>query len=172
MVARTKWSQRRFALGFPAEAGPELIERLRGTPARVRDRTEHLSSATLTAVPGNGGWSIQEHIGHLLDLEILFMGRLDDFDNGRRVLRPADMSNRATVEARHNERRLDDILRAFRQARLVLVARLDAMDATALARTAHHPRLDTPMRVVDMIYFQAEHDDYHLASITELLGKT
>jgi uncharacterized damage-inducible protein DinB len=171
MVARIKWSQRRFALGLPAESGPELVERLRGTPARVRDRTERLSPAVLTAVPASGGWSIQEHVGHLLDLEPLFMGRLDDFDDGRRVLRPADMSNRATVEARHNERRLDDILRAFRQARLALVARLDAMDATALARTAHHPRLDMPMRVVDMIYFQAEHDDYHLASITELLGQ-
>jgi uncharacterized damage-inducible protein DinB len=171
MVARIKWSQRRFALGLPAESGPELIERLRGTPARVRDRTERLSPAVLTAGPSCGGWSIQEHVGHLLDLEPLFMGRLDDFDAGRRVLRPADMSNRATVEARHNEQRLDDILRAFRQARLTLVARLDAMDATALARTAHHPRLDMPMRVVDLIYFQAEHDDYHLASITELLGK-
>jgi uncharacterized damage-inducible protein DinB len=171
MVARIKWSQRRFALGLPAESGPELIERLRGTPARVRDRTERLSPAALTAVPASGGWSIQEHVGHLLDLEPLFIGRLDDFDDGRRVLRPADMSNRATVEARHNERRLDDILRAFRQARLALVARLDAMDATALARTAYHPRLDMPMRVVDLIYFQAEHDDYHLASITELLGK-
>jgi uncharacterized damage-inducible protein DinB len=171
MVARIKWSQRRFALGLPAESGPELIERLRGTPARVRDRTERLSPAALTAVPASGGWSIQEHVGHLLDLEPLFMGRLDDFDDGRRVLRPADMSNRATVEARHNQRRLDDILLAFRQARLTLVTRLDAMDATALARTAHHPRLDMPMRVVDLIYFQAEHDDYHLASITELLGQ-
>jgi uncharacterized damage-inducible protein DinB len=172
MVTRIKWSQRRFALGLPAESGPELIERLRGTPARVRDRTEGLSPAALIAVPRSGGWSIQEQVGHLLDLEPLFMGRLDDFDAGRRVLRPADMSNRATVQARHNERRLDDILRAFRHARLALVARLDAMDATALTRTAHHPRLDMPMRVVDLIYFEAEHDDYHLASITELLGKT
>jgi uncharacterized damage-inducible protein DinB len=172
MVARIKWSQRRFALGLPAESAPELIERLRGTPARVQDRTERLPTATLTAVPASGGWSIQEHVGHLLDLETLFMGRLDDFDDGRRVLRPADMSNRATIEARHNERRLDDVLQAFRHARLALVARLEAMDATALARSAHHPRLDMPMRVVDMIYFQAEHDDYHLASITELLGKT
>lgn len=171
MVTRVKWSQRRFALGLPVESAPELIERLRGTPARVRDRTATLSADTLTAPSARAGWSIQEHVGHLLDLEALFIGRLDDFDEGRRVLRPADMSNRATVEAHHNERALEDILRNFRHARLALVARLDAMDSTALTRTAHHPRLDAPMRVVDMIYFQAEHDDYHLASITELLRR-
>lgn len=169
MLARVKWSQRRFAFGLAAESAPELIERLRGTPARVRERTTELPTRTLTVTPAGGGWSIQEHVGHLLDLEPLFMGRLDDFAEGRRVLRPADMSNRATFESRHNDEQLENILRAFGQARGALVARLDAMDGPALARTAHHPRLDTPMRVVDMIYFQAEHDDYHLASITELL---
>jgi hypothetical protein len=31
-----------------------------------------------------------------------------------------------------------------------------------------HPRLGTPMRLVDMMFFVAEHDDHHLATITEL----
>jgi hypothetical protein len=26
-----------------------------------------------------------------------------------------------------------------------------------------------PMRLVDMVFFQAEHDDYHLARISELM---
>jgi hypothetical protein len=42
------------------------------------------------------------------------------------------------------------------------------MDETAAARTAHHPRLDRPMRVMDLAVFVAEHDDHHLARITEL----
>jgi hypothetical protein len=29
-----------------------------------------------------------------------------------------------------------------------------------------------PMRAVDMLFFQAEHDDYHLARITELIRAT
>ena len=37
-----------------------------------------------------------------------------------------------------------------------------------LARTALHLRLNIPMRLVDMILFQAEHDDYHLARSGEL----
>ena len=31
-----------------------------------------------------------------------------------------------------------------------------------------HPRLERPMRLIDMMFFHAEHDDYHLARISEL----
>ena len=31
------------------------------------------------------------------------------------------------------------------------------------------PRLRTPMRLIDLGFFVAEHDDHHLARITELL---
>jgi uncharacterized damage-inducible protein DinB len=36
------------------------------------------------------------------------------------------------------------------------------------SRSALHPRLGMPMRLVDLMLFVAEHDDHHLASITEL----
>ena len=31
-----------------------------------------------------------------------------------------------------------------------------------------HPRLGTPMRLIDLAFFVAEHDDHHLAQITHL----
>jgi hypothetical protein len=37
---------------------------------------------------------------------------------------------------------------------------------------ALHPRLAVQMRLVDMVCFHAEHDDYHLASIAEILRNT
>lgn len=37
------------------------------------------------------------------------------------------------------------------------------------AITAIHPRLHVTMRLVDMLLFQAEHDDYHLTRISELI---
>jgi hypothetical protein len=39
------------------------------------------------------------------------------------------------------------------------------------ARAIPHPRLKTPMRLVDHLYFVAEHDDHHLARIRELLSE-
>jgi hypothetical protein len=44
-------------------------------------------------------------------------------------------------------------------------------DETFIQRTALHPRLNVPMRVLDWAYFIAEHDDHHLAQITVLLYK-
>jgi hypothetical protein len=32
-----------------------------------------------------------------------------------------------------------------------------------------HPRLKQPMRLVDHLYFVAEHDDHHLARIWEMI---
>ena len=52
-----------------------------------------------------------------------------------------------------------------------LVRRLEQLDADRFGQTAIHPRLEQPMRIVDLIYFMAEHDDYHLARITELASR-
>jgi hypothetical protein len=42
-------------------------------------------------------------------------------------------------------------------------------DSSILVRTAVHPRLGAPMRLIDHALFVADHDDHHLAAITELL---
>jgi hypothetical protein len=167
-MARIQWTDRKFDFNFPAELYPELIERLRGTPPRVEDRVKVLPAGTLTRRDGDR-WSIQENIGHLLDLEELFNGRLDDFDRSLPALRAADMTNRKTQEASHNERTIESVLAGFRGARSKMIDRLEGSDAAYFSRTALHPRLNKPMRVVDMLYFQAEHDDFHLTRITELL---
>lgn len=167
-MARIKWTDRKFEFNFPAELYPELIERLRGTPARAEDRTRNLPASILTRRDGEQ-WSIQENIGHLLDLEELFGGRLDDFDRGLPTLRAADMSNQKTHRARHNDLPAGKILEAFRHQREKMLGRLESSPPDYFARIAHHPRLNKPMRVADMLYFNAEHDDYHLARISELI---
>lgn len=161
------WFDRRFALGMPLDALPDVLERLRGTPLRLEERTSGVPAARLTERT-DGGWSIQEHAGHLADLELLWLGRLDDFAQGLSTLREADLENRATWEADHNARPLTEVLAKFRSRRGQLVARVSAMTEEELATTAAHPRLDQPMTVTDLCFFVAEHDDHHLAAITAL----
>jgi len=167
-MARIPWFERKFDFNFPAGVYPEMIERLRGTPARLEDRVKSLPAAILTQREGDH-WSIQENAGHLLDLEELFSARLDDFERKLHTLTAADLTNQKTHNARHNEQRIHDILLAFRGARTDFVERLDNYGDLFFDRIAIHPRLGKPMRVVDLLLFQAEHDDYHLARITELL---
>jgi uncharacterized damage-inducible protein DinB len=116
-----------------------------------------------------GKWSAQEHAGHLLDLEPLWMARVGDFLTDRDTLAAADLDNRKTHEANHNAQELSDILAGFRAARLRLVERLGTFEPDVFARTRLHPRLKQPMRLVDHLYFVAEHDDHHLARISELI---
>ena len=163
-----KWGDHKFQFTFPVEIYPEMIERLRGTPARLEDRLRSLDPELLTRRDGER-WSMQENAGHLLDLETLFSTRLNEYLAGAANLHAADMSNRKTYEAEHNRLPLEDILTSFRRERTGLVQRLDELPSDTFARVAHHPRLNVPMRLVDMLFFQAEHDDYHLARISELI---
>ena len=63
MTQRIKWTDRRFNFDFPAALYPEMIERLRGAPARI---DEYLSPATpeILITQDEGRWSIQENAGH------------------------------------------------------------------------------------------------------------
>jgi hypothetical protein len=167
MRERVKWSERRFDFNYPAGLYPEMIERLRGAPARME---EHCSSLPVTVLTfrDEGRWSMQENAGHLLDLESLVQQRIDEYLADTIVLHAADMSNRKTYEANYNEVPVESILQSFRRERGVTVDKLENLDSEAFARVALHPRLNVNMRLVDMLFFQAEHDDYHLTRMSEL----
>jgi uncharacterized damage-inducible protein DinB len=128
-----------------------------------------VSPALLTARP-EGKWSAQEHAGHLLDLEPLWIARVDNFVGECDYLTAADLTNRRTHEANHNARPLSEILGEFRTARTGLVDLLRHLDPSKFSHTMLHPRLKQPMRLVDHLSFVAEHDDHHLARIWEMIG--
>ncbi len=169
MRTRTPWLERRFDTDTPPEMFANLLERLRGTPARVEDRLSGVEPSRLTVRPSRG-WSVLENVGHLLQVEELWSARLDDFQARRPALTPARFESGRVEEAKFNEQRAADLLSAFRGARARLVGRLEGLDDEVLEIVARHPRLDRPMRLVDLMAFIAEHDDHHLAAITYLLG--
>jgi uncharacterized damage-inducible protein DinB len=165
-----RWVDRKFTFDTPVELFPVVVERLRGTPARLEERARTITPAHLTRRDGDH-WSIQEHAGHLLDMDELHAARLDDFRARLAVLRAADMANRKTYDADHNAKPIDGILREFRRERLAFVEQLDAWPEADLGFAALHPRLKQPMRVIDTALFVAEHDDHHLALMTHLARK-
>ena len=163
------WFDRKFEFAFPVELFPNLVVRLRGTPARIEEIMHNRSRRSLTQKP-NGKWSAQEHAGHLLDLEPLWAARVEDYVAGSAQLSVADLSNRKTDEANHNARDLEEILAGFRKARTALASRAAEIDLALHSRVIPHPRLKQPMRFVDHLYFVVEHDDHHLAKIWELVS--
>ena len=168
MTDMMKWFERKFSLDLPVWMFPSLLERLRGTPARVEDLTHDLSQEVLFVRAGESSWSIQENVGHLLDLEPLWAGRVDDILAGKERMTPADLTNRKTYEANHNATSIKGIVTSFREARTAFVHRLEDLDDASIEKSAMHPRLEQPMRILDLISFVVEHDDHHLARISSL----
>jgi uncharacterized damage-inducible protein DinB len=164
------WFERKFEFTFPIELHPNLCSRLRGAAARLEETLPGRRQEILIRRP-EGKWSAQEHAGHLLDLEPLWLARVNDYVAASEQLTVADLQNRKTDEANHNASPLDRILSEFRAAREKLLKRVEEVDASLFARAIPHPRLKTPMRLVDHLYFVAEHDDHHLARIWELINR-
>ncbi len=163
------WFERKFEFSFPVELHPNVCARLRGTPARLEEALRGRSHEVLIR-KAKGKWSAQEHAGHLLDLEALWLARVEDYVAGSEQLTVADLRNRKTDEADHNAHPLEQILTEFRSARERLLKSVEELDASLFGRAIPHPRLKTPMRLVDHLYFVAEHDDHHLARIWELVN--
>lgn len=169
MIHRLPWFERRFAFDLPVSAAAGIIERLRGTPARVRHRLGDLPHDVLIHRPTKDHWSIQENAGHLDDLEAVWMTRINDLAIGRNTLTPLDADNRRTFDARHNEHPFSDIMVRFVEARAELVGQLEGADEADWMRSAMSSQIQKPMRLLDLAFYIAEHDDHHLATITELL---
>lgn len=169
MIHRQPWFERRFAFDLPVSAGPGIIERLRGTPARMRHRLGSLPRELLIHRPSPDHWSIQENAGHLDDLEAVWMVRVNDLAIGRNTLTPLDADNRRTYDARHNEHPLEALLDRFTEARAELVGQFEGADEADWLRSAMNSQIQKPMRLLDLAFYISEHDDHHLATITELL---
>ena len=115
MSARERWFDRRFAFDLPNARFPSIVERLRGTPARLEERLRGVPLGLVTRRDGDR-WSMQENAGHLGDLEPLWIARVEDLQAGRAELTAADLTNTKTHTANHNARPLDEVLRRFTPA--------------------------------------------------------
>ncbi len=162
MVKITPWIERRFDFDFPLGIFPCLLERIRFTPLRMLKIVAPLNENILTNKP-EGKWSIKEHVGHLADVETLWNKRLEQFLLGEKELVAADMSNPKTKNANHNKIEMQELIQNFTVVRTKFVNKIENLTEKEIGFTAQHPRLNKPMRLIDMIYFVAEHDDNELA---------
>ncbi|HMC85781.1 MAG TPA: DinB family protein [Chitinophagaceae bacterium] len=166
-MKQTKWFDRKFEFASDQNIFPSVIERLSGTPARLEEKLKAISADFLTGKIDNT-WSIKENIGHLSDLETLWQGRFEDIVSGAKEMRSTDLLNRNTDLQNHNDTSLEELLQRFREIRNKTLSNLENIDERVVFKSALHPRLKKPMRTMDLFLFVAEHDDHHLARMTEI----
>ena len=166
-MRRTNWFDRVFPVIEDNGLLPGIIERLEGTPARLSGKVGNLTGSG-PELPGDK-WSVKKEIGHLTDLEPLWYERLNQILDDNPNMKVADLTNRKTHESPHDAKTFTVLIAEFKKERQKLVARLRSLRDTDLDKTSLHPRLKTPMKVIDLAYFVAEHDDHHIAQITILM---
>ncbi len=163
-----KWFDKKFRFELPQNNLYTILDKLSENPDIISKIVSGLPKEILTKRIDNR-WSIQENVGHLIDLEELHDGRIDDFISGKEILRPADLNNQKTDEAKHNDKNINELLTQLKNVRENFVKRLKNLDAKILSRISIHPRLNQPMRPIDMAQFILEHDEHHIQTIKELI---
>jgi len=161
------WFKRKFVFSYTPEMYAIVVDRLRGTPARLEEKLHGVEEAKLVTNPN--GWSVKNQIGHLIFVEKLWELRLDDFREGRERLFEADLKNTKSKETDHNGIPIEELLASFRKGRGELIVKFEQFTVADASKTALHPRLNVPIRLVDHAEFAAEHDDHHLSKIHDLV---
>ena len=167
---QTPWMHRRWSFDRPTELYPVVLSRLRGMPARAEQACRELDRAHAIAKQ-NGAWSIHQHLGHLIDLEELFVVRLDAYEAGADTLPAADMTNARSNTADRDTQPMSELLAGVRGARAATLDRVSKYPRDFFGRSAWHDRLGIHKRVVDTCEFFADHDDHHLAKIEHRIAE-
>lgn len=168
-MKRQKWVDKNFQFELSSDKYNLVLKKLSENSDIIARLVSGLPEDILTKKINNH-WSIKENVGHLIDLEQVHDGRIDDFIAGKDILRPADMNNTKTNEANHNIKKNDDLIEQFKSVRENFVKRLKSLDVNILSRSAKHPRLNQPMRPIDMAQFVLEHDEHHIQTIKEIIS--
>lgn len=164
-----KWFDKKFRFELSQDNYDLILNRLKENPDKISRLVSSLHKSILTNKV-DGHWSIQENVGHLIDLEELHDGRIDDFIAGKEILRPADLNNRNTEEANHNNKNISELLARLKMVRENFIKRMKQLDAKVQSKSSIHPRLKQPMRPIDMAQFVLEHDEHHIQTIKEIIS--
>jgi uncharacterized damage-inducible protein DinB len=171
-MSTSKWFERQFDFSFDVDEYINIYQRLQQAPAVLETVLLNIPEQLLSPQPA-GNWSVKEHTGHLSVLEPLWRARIRDIIDRKPVLTPTDLNNSATSEAGFNQFNMAALLQNFAAERKQTLLLLDSINIKDHTHTSLHPRMQQPMRIIDVLYFTAEHDDHHITAVGEIVkGKT
>lgn len=148
----------------------EIIERVKGLPARIAVDIDGLSEAELSWRAAEGGWSVREVCGHLRDIGEWWVHRLHVMLTEDDPFLP-DFDQEAFVrDGRYQEVEIAAILGEMTRLRLEVVDILSGLTPDGWERTGRHEtrgRL-TIRQAMDLVI---QHDEGHLDQLRELKEK-
>lgn len=160
----TRWFDRTFEFNLKADQLFELIVRLEKTHSQIKNIIRQATEHELNFQP-EAKWSIKEHIGHLWLLEPLWQTRCMEINDGKENMSSADLNNTATNHALFNQYPVEQIINQFEKERQKTITILKSINKNHYNHSLIHPRLNQPIRIVDLAYFISEHDKHHVNAV-------
>ncbi|MFN6379964.1 MAG: DinB family protein [Flavobacteriales bacterium] len=142
------------------------IDQLISFPSSLGQTLENLPKSLLLERPDQK-WSIQTHAGHLLTMESLWIGRLDDFFLERPTLRPWNGTNADTDAAQFDLQNITQILDDFASIRLAHLNMIKENLSLLSPRSCLHERSGKQLTFQDHLKWIVNHDQEHLKIIND-----
>jgi len=151
-------------------AHAEIIERVRGLPARIAVEIDGLSEAELSWRAAEGGWSIREVCGHLRDVGEWWVHRLHMMVTQTDPVLPSFDQEASVRGGRYQEAEVAAVLGEMTRLRLEVVGILSGLAPDGWERTGRH---ETRGRITirQAMEFVIQHDEGHLDQVRELKEK-
>jgi uncharacterized damage-inducible protein DinB len=163
------WLDRNWVDWHQTVHSESVLAELRQFPSILIDLLQHVDPTMLVNKKADK-WSIQEHVGHLLAVESLWIARLDDFVLNHDFLRPWNGHNNDVEQARFNEQKLKVILRDFLEIRTSMLDFSEDLIQDGREYKVWHQRLNRDFTLCDQLAFIHEHDKHHLQIIQHLIA--
>ncbi|MFZ9858280.1 MAG: DinB family protein [Roseiflexaceae bacterium] len=144
------------------------IAKLRAFPSHLQTVMASLSEAQLRFKPANE-WSVIENIGHLIDIDELYVGRVDRILAEERPEFPRFEPDPIVATKGYQQMNGHDVLQQFIATRQATIDGLSTIEPDELNRAGMHAVYGemTLLRLVEQL---ANHDQKHLVQIHDTLA--
>lgn len=144
------------------------IAKLRAFPAHLQSVVASLTAAQMRFKPANE-WSVIENIGHLIDIDELYVGRVDRILAEERPEFPRFEPDPIVAAKGYQQMDGNELLQQFIATRQATIDGLSTIEPDELDRAGMHAVYGemTLRRLVEQL---ANHDQKHLVQIHETLA--
>jgi uncharacterized damage-inducible protein DinB len=146
----------------------QQLDALAAFPAQLKAHLAQQSEAALRFQPAPEEWSVVEVLGHLIEIDAIWLGRIRQaLSTDNPTLVPAD--NNVVRQRDYQNKQLGFLHITFAERREELLEMLRILRPAQLERTAQHPRYGQ-MTIAQMVAGIANHDQIHLEQINNNLA--
>jgi uncharacterized damage-inducible protein DinB len=157
----------------------EVLEEVHSARAEIEAIIEELSPEQMTQATDEGGWSIKDHLIHIVEWQRRGIGIIEGLTSWESLQIDQETWQSHDIDGindiifkRHKDRDLNSVLTEFRKSQERVILTLEQMNEDDLERRSPEHISDQYPRLIDMIEANfAGHDRDHVEDIRQLANE-